>query len=186
MTNKLYVANLSPDTTEDELRAHFATCGGVLDVELLLDRRTNASRGLARVTMTTSAFAANALSRLNSAQLRGKTLVVSETREPATPTAKVKIAQQFRERDNMAYDLDCEGAPLTIRIYPMPDGSWRIEARATDAAEAVVISSCGTNRSDVLVDVVRAWNREASGPSSPLRRLDDAAVMQAMRDVRAV
>ena len=52
MTNKLYVANVPLDATEDALRRHFASAGGVADVEILRDRQSGRSRGLASVTMT--------------------------------------------------------------------------------------------------------------------------------------
>ena len=48
---KLYVANVPLDATEDALRAHFAACGGVSDVELLHDRQSGRPRGLAHVTL---------------------------------------------------------------------------------------------------------------------------------------
>lgn len=101
-------------------------------------------------------------------------------------TAQVKIAQRFRETFNMTYDLDCAGAPLTIRIFPIVDGRWRIEVRETDVEDALVISSCGATRRDVLWDVLRAWNSAAHGASSTLPKLDDAAVVHAMREIRAV
>lgn len=186
MTNKLYVSNVPIDATEEDLRSHFATCGGVLDVQIFVDRRTNVSRGLACVTMTSPAYAAAAMTRLDGSELRGIVLRVTDTREPARAAAKAKVVQQFRERQNMTYDLDCEGAALTIRIFEESAGSYRVEARASDAEGAEVISSSGTKKGEVLHDVLRAWNSAALRPASPLRRIDDAAVMQAMREVRAV
>lgn len=185
MTNKLHVANLGPDTTEDELRAHFGTCGGVLDVEIVFDRRTHSPRGLACVTMTSPASAEVARSRLDGVALGGRQLRVTDTREPIDPAAKVKIAQQFREPHHSTYDVDCEGTAFTICVIPILDGRWRIEARATNEA-ATVISSCGASKRDVLWDVLRAWNSAAHVSSSFLPKLDDAAVMQAMREIRAV
>lgn len=55
-----------------------------------------------------------------------------------------------------------------------------------DEDGATVISSCGATKRDVLWDVLRAWNSAAHVASSFLPKLDDAAVVQAMREIRAV
>lgn len=185
MTSKLYVANVPLETSEDALRTHFASCGGVLDVEIMFERNSGKSRGLACVTMTSPAYATAALERLNGAAFEGKQLQVSDApiraNRPAPPA--VKIVQQFRERSNMAYDLSCSGVPLTLRIFP--DGErWRIEARANDAAGARVVSGGGATRGDALADVVRTWNEDAA--SYGARPLDGEGLLSAMRDVRAV
>lgn len=187
MTNKLYVANVPVDASEDALRRHFAACGGVLDVEIMLERNSGKSRGLACVTMTSPAYATAALG-LNGVDFAGKQLQVSDApiRAGGKPVPTVKIVQQFRERTNMTYDLDCSGLPLTLRVFPTdPEGTqWRIEARSTDAVDAVVITGAGVTRRDALTEVVRVWNeREAT---STVRPLDGEALMTAMRDVRAV
>lgn len=186
MTSKLYVANVPHDTSEDALRRHFAACGGVLDVEILYERNSGRSRGLAQVTMTSAAYATAALGRLNGADFAGKQLQVSDApiRPGSKPVPTVKIVQQFRERSNMTYDLDCSGVPLTLRIFPTePDGApWRIEARSTDAAGAVVITGSAATRRDALAEVVRAWNAD----NAAARPLDGEALLSAMRDVRAV
>ncbi|HVJ95132.1 MAG TPA: RNA-binding protein [Labilithrix sp.] len=112
MTNKLYVSNVPIDSTEAALRSHFAACGGVADVELVFDPRSGKPRGLAYVTMTSPAFASAALRQLDGAVFGGASLHVSDSPIRAGDRAapKVKIVQQFRERANMTYDLDCEGA----------------------------------------------------------------------------
>lgn len=186
MANKLYVANVPVDASEDALRRHFAACGGVCDVEIMVEPRSGKPRGLACVTMTSPAYATAALGRLDGAHFEGQTLRVSDapirSGKPAAP--KVKIMQQFRERLNMAYDLDCNGVPLTLRIFPHERDRWRVEARPTDAANAVVVSGSGATRRDALADVVRAWNEGAM--ASRLVPLDGEGVLTAMRDVRAV
>jgi hypothetical protein len=183
MTNRLYVANLPYDTTEDAVRHHFATCGGVADVELGADHSRSA-RGLARVTMTSPAYAAAAVGRLDRASFEGRLLRVSDSPihpEKAAPT--VKIVLQFRERANMTYDLDCAGMPLTIRVFPIDDETWRIEARSTDAASAVVISASAATRRDALGAVLGQWNERASSGGAPI---DADGLLRAMSDVRAI
>lgn len=185
MTTKLYIANLSRDATEHGLRAHFSTCGGVLDVEILTDRRSGRPLGTAWVTMTSTSFAAAAVERLDGVPFEGQPLRVSDTpirNQPAGP--KVKIVQQFRERNNMTYDLDCAGAPLTIRMFPTEDDGWRIEARTNDVDDAVVAKASARTRGDALAEIARWW--QAEGATRGLPALDWAAITTALVDVRAV
>lgn len=186
MTNKLYVANVPLDTTEDALRRHFAACGGVSEVEILTDHRGANPRGLARVTMTSPAYAAAAINRLDGAPFDGKSLRVSDVpiRAEKAPGPTVKVVQQFRERGNMTYDLDCSGLPLTLRIFPLEGDHWRVEARSTDAADAVVVHGSGATRRDALGAAVRDWNDRAAATCA--RALDGDGLLKAMRDIRAV
>jgi RNA recognition motif-containing protein len=184
MTNRLYVANVPFDTTVDALRRHFATCGGVADVELGSEHRRN-ERGLARVTMTSPAYAAAAVGRLDRAAFQGRLLRVSDSpidREKAAAT--VRIVQQFRERANMTYDLDCAGMPLTLRMFPIEGERWRVETRSTEAVNAVVVTASAATRRDALGAVLRQWNERASS-SSPAS-IDAEGLLRAMSDVNAI
>lgn len=185
MTNKLYVANLPPDTSESALRAHFASCGGVLDVEIAADRNSGKQRGTASVTMTSPSFATAAL-RLNGVLFDGKELRVSDApiRAGTREVANVRIVQQFRERTNMTYELECAGVPLTIKMFPQEDERWRFEASGAGAAEPVVLTGSGRTRGEALTDLVRAWN-EGVGVGGGAA-LDGEGIMTAMRDVRAI
>ncbi|NDE97690.1 MAG: RNA-binding protein, partial [Verrucomicrobia bacterium] len=51
MNNKLFVGNLSFNTTENDLQDAFAAHGTVMEVNLMMDRMTGKSRGFAFVTM---------------------------------------------------------------------------------------------------------------------------------------
>ena len=186
-TNMVYVANLPFDTTEDAVRDHFSTCGGVLDVELATQRRSG-GRGGARVTMTSPAFADAAVQRLDRASFEGRELRVSRSpiHAEGKPPATVKIVQQFRERANMTYDLDCSGMPLTLRIFPTDEERWRIEASSAQAADAVAISAVGASRRDALGAVLRAWNERAASSSSCGRPIDGEGLLLAMSDVKAI
>jgi len=179
MTNKLYVANLPFDTTEDALRRHFATCGGVLDVELAPEHKKS-QRGCARVTMTSPAFAAAAVAGLDRVVFEGKLLRVSDSPISAEPVPAVKVVQQFRERGNMTYDLDCSGRPLTIRLFPTEDDQWRAEARSKDADDAVVKIASAASRREAVEAAVRDWNTSASSA------VDVDALLRAMSEVKAI
>jgi cold-inducible RNA-binding protein len=77
---KLYVGNLSFETTENDLQDLFEQHGQVSEVSLMMDRMTGKSRGFAFVTMNDKAQADAALSALNGKELNGRTLNVNEAR----------------------------------------------------------------------------------------------------------
>ena len=77
---KLYVGNLSFETTENDLQDLFEKHGQVSEVALMMDRMTGKSRGFAFVTMNEKAEAEAAISALNGKELNGRTLSVSEAR----------------------------------------------------------------------------------------------------------
>jgi cold-inducible RNA-binding protein len=77
---KLYVGNLSFETTENDLQDLFEQHGQVSEVSLMMDRMTGKSRGFAFVTMNDKAQADAALSALNGKELNGRPLNVNEAR----------------------------------------------------------------------------------------------------------
>lgn len=77
---KLYVGNLSFETTENDLQDLFEQHGQVSEVALMMDRMTGKSRGFAFVTMNDKAQADAALSALNGKQVGGRALTVNEAR----------------------------------------------------------------------------------------------------------
>jgi hypothetical protein len=183
--NKLYVANVPADTTQEALRRHFSGCGGVLQVELPEDHQRGKMRGLACVTMTSPAFANAARTQLDGVSFGGSILRVSDVPGGgAKPRRTVTVVQQFREPTNMAYDIDCSGQPLVVRIFPQDDGSGRVEARANDGLDTAAVTARAPTRAAALEQVLRSWN--ATAASTAGRTLDDDALTTALRDVRAV
>jgi cold-inducible RNA-binding protein len=77
---KLYVGNLSFETTENDLQDLFEQHGQVGEVALMMDRMTGKSRGFAFVTMNDGAQASAAMAALNGKELNGRTLNVNEAR----------------------------------------------------------------------------------------------------------
>jgi RNA recognition motif-containing protein len=77
---KLYVGNLSFETTENDLQDLFEKHGQVNEVHLVTDRMTGKSRGFAFVTMNDNAQATAAMSGLNGHELNGRPLTVNEAR----------------------------------------------------------------------------------------------------------
>ena len=77
---KLYVGNLSFETTENDLNELFSEHGKVTDVAILSDRETGRSRGFGFVTFTDAAGANAAIAALNGKEIGGRALTVNEAR----------------------------------------------------------------------------------------------------------
>jgi cold-inducible RNA-binding protein len=77
---KLYVGNLSFNTTADDLQAAFEAFGTVVEVVLISDRETGRSRGFAFVTMGSRAEGQTAIEGLQGRELNGRALSVNEAR----------------------------------------------------------------------------------------------------------
>ena len=78
MAKKLYVGNLTYDTTEDNLVELFTEFGEVLSAQIIIDRDTNRSKGFGFVEMADGGDeAANAL---NGQDFHGRNLTVNEAR----------------------------------------------------------------------------------------------------------
>ena len=79
MTN-IYVGNLDFATSEDQLRALFATYGAVETVRIVTDRDTGQPRGFAFVEMTSAGQAQDAIRTLSGSIHGGRALLVNEAR----------------------------------------------------------------------------------------------------------
>jgi RNA recognition motif-containing protein len=80
MNNKLFVGNLSFQTTENDLNDAFAAHGSVTEANLMMDRATNRSRGFAFVTMSTDEEAQKAIAAMNGKELNGRAITVNIAR----------------------------------------------------------------------------------------------------------
>src|SRR5215469_2603438 len=80
MSNKLFVGNLSFQTTENELQDAFAAYGTVTEANLMMDRMTNRPRGFGFVTMSTPEEAQSAIAGLNGKDLGGRAITVNVAR----------------------------------------------------------------------------------------------------------
>ncbi|MEI6071907.1 MAG: RNA-binding protein [Verrucomicrobiae bacterium] len=80
MGNKLYVGNLSFNTTEIAIQDMFSQCGSVSEVMLMQDKFTGRSRGFAFVTMSSDAEAQAAVESIHGKDLDGRALTVNEAR----------------------------------------------------------------------------------------------------------
>ncbi len=80
MSKKLYVGNLSFQTTSQELQQLFAQAGTVESASVIEDRDTGRSKGFAFVEMSTDAEATSAIEQFNGKEIGGRSLKVNEAR----------------------------------------------------------------------------------------------------------
>jgi len=80
MNTKLFVGNLSFNTTENDLQDAFAAHGVVTEANRMTDRATGRPRGFAFVTMASPEEAQKAIDAMNGATLDGRNLTVNEAR----------------------------------------------------------------------------------------------------------
>jgi RNA recognition motif-containing protein len=76
----IYVGNLSPDVTEDDLRQAFAPFGQVESANVIKDKFSGESRGFGFVEMPSRTEAQAAITEMNGKDLKGRTLNVNEAR----------------------------------------------------------------------------------------------------------
>ncbi len=86
MSKKLFVGNLAPNTTQDELSTLFSEVGEVDSCHLITDRETGHSRGFAFIEMNSAEAASAAKEKFNGQEFGGRALKVNE--------AKPKVAYQ--------------------------------------------------------------------------------------------
>ena len=80
MNNKLFVGNLSFNTTENDLQDMFAAHGNVTETNLMMDRTTGRPRGFGFVTMSSDEEAQTAMGALNGHSVDGRALTVNIAR----------------------------------------------------------------------------------------------------------
>jgi RNA recognition motif-containing protein len=80
MSTKLFVGNLSFNTTENEIHEAFSAHGTVVEANLMMDRMTGRSRGFAFVTMSTPEEAQKAIAAMHGSTLADRALTVNIAR----------------------------------------------------------------------------------------------------------
>jgi cold-inducible RNA-binding protein len=82
VNNRLYIRNLSPATTEDELYALFSMVGRIDLIVLPTNHLTGESKGTCVIDMATTELAESAINKLNGHELHDKLVHVTATRPP--------------------------------------------------------------------------------------------------------
>ncbi len=93
METRLYIGNMSHETTEQDLRTMFSEAGTVESVDVIMDRQTGKPKGFAFVTMNSQAEAEKAISMFDAKDMNARTL-------------KVNIAKPREERSTMGSSHD--------------------------------------------------------------------------------
>ena len=83
MTNKVYVGNLSFNTTEDVLKDLFSQAGTIESVSIVMDRFSGRSKGFAFVEFSSEEEAKKAIEMFNGKELDGRNIVVNEAKPMA-------------------------------------------------------------------------------------------------------
>jgi RNA recognition motif-containing protein len=78
--NNIFVGNLSPDATEQDIRSIFEKHGSVDRFRMMTDRETGHPRGFAFVEMTDDSAAEKAIAALHGSELKGRGINVSAAR----------------------------------------------------------------------------------------------------------
>jgi cold-inducible RNA-binding protein len=101
MSTKLFVGNLSFNTTENDLQDAFAAYGTVVETNLMMDRATGRPRGFGFVTMDSPEAAQAAIEGLNGSAVDGRNLTVNEAR-PKTdrPSGGSGQGREYASRGN--------------------------------------------------------------------------------------
>lgn len=82
----IYIGNLAPDTTEDEVKEAFAAFGDVASVKIIRDGATGESRGFGFAEMPNEDQAKAAIAAMEGKELKGNALHVEQGRAKAAPT----------------------------------------------------------------------------------------------------
>lgn len=105
---KIYVGNLSYNTSEDELRDLFSQYGNIEDIKLIIDFSTGRSKGFGFVTYASPKECEIAVEKANNFELGGRKLKVNVARDDNRRTtgaggpgnAKRSFNRQYRDRDD--------------------------------------------------------------------------------------
>jgi RNA recognition motif-containing protein len=77
METKIYVGNMSQETTEQDLRTLFSEAGTVGSVEIIMDRQSGKPKGFAFITMPDQVEAEKAIRMFDAKDVNSRTLKVN-------------------------------------------------------------------------------------------------------------
>lgn len=103
---KLYVGNLSYNTTEDTLRERFSNYGDVVSVQIMKDRFTQQSKGFAFVEMATDIMGERGIGGMNGKEVDGRRIRVTVAVEKSERSAggkRFSDKKDFRRDDRTSF-----------------------------------------------------------------------------------
>ena len=101
METKLYVGNLSYNTTDEDLRTLFSQAGTVSSVEVIKDRDSGRSKGFAFVEMSSQAEVESAIKAFNGYSLDNRQLKVSMARPRRTPAGRRRLVFRLSPQEQL-------------------------------------------------------------------------------------
>ena len=93
---KLYVGNLSFQTSQQDLNDLFSKFGSVTETNLIMDRETNRPRGFGFVTMSSSEEGQKAIDGLHGQNVDGRDLTVNEAKRHGSARTPSRILRRRR------------------------------------------------------------------------------------------
>ena len=104
---KIYVGNLSYNTTEDELRDFFTQFGSIQDIKLIIDFATGRSKGFCFITYETTQDCESAIEKSNGFELDGRKLKVNIARDDnRTGGARHSGSRRFEDSPRRSFNRD--------------------------------------------------------------------------------
>lgn len=94
---EVFVGNLGEEITEEQLRDHFAVCGNIVSCEIIVNKSTSLSTGIARVVFALPAYASYAQKHLHGSRLHGHVIRVDRGEESSAPLASEVLPQDGDE-----------------------------------------------------------------------------------------
>ncbi len=98
MAVKLYVGNLSFNTTEGDLQEYFSKVGTVASCSVIMDKYTNKSRGFAFVEMGSQDEANKAIAEYNGKEFQSRALKVNEAKPREDKPRNFSDRPKWRDR----------------------------------------------------------------------------------------
>jgi len=129
MGKKLFVGNLSFDTTSEQLSALFAAAGAIQSAMVMSDRATGRSRGFGFVEMGTDEEAQRAITEFNGKEFQGRNLNVDVARE-RTPGAPRDFPRSPRPGPSFDMGFDPREGGFSPPPKPRKEGGSRRNLRA--------------------------------------------------------
>ena len=115
ISNKIFVGNMSYETTPDELESVFSEVGVVVDVSVPTDRTTGRPRGFAFVEFADEAAATKAIEKFDGHELQGRRLRVSQAEKPQSRSHSFNDAGPFRTNQGEPRGSKPKGSRRNIR-----------------------------------------------------------------------
>jgi hypothetical protein len=103
------------------------------------------------------------------------------------PHGDIRIAHELHENDGVRYGFECPESAVSVRFArcgATATHEWRVEARTSEEADALVVTACDSTRVRAFIEVGRWWTSHAELYGLP--RVDWAAIWAVLRDVRAL